>query len=186
MLFRKLDKIKRDTIMMAIMLMLIGNILLILPEESIPMLGAILGFLLLVVSLVSVYNYLSSAKALISYIRLSVGLFAGLIGLMLIIFDSLLISALSMIVAVLPTVLGIYGIYHAIAFARRSGRKGWWVLIILSAFLLAFADFIFLNPWTEPQAIVKVIGGTMMYSAFVSAVGLIWLWPVRKEQEEDI
>ena len=179
MLFKGLDRLKRSAIMTTIVLMFIGNILLIIPEAYFPFLGAALGFSLLVVLVVEIFNFISSPRALIHYIYLALGLLAGLFGIMLFIFDDLLLQLLTWLVSVIPILLGAYGIYHAFAFARRSGRKGWWLLIVLSALLMVFGGFIFYNPWMEStQAVIQVIGGTLMYSAFLSALRLIWIWPI--------
>lgn len=186
MLFKELDKLKRNAIMSAIILAFIGNVLLILPEEYIPFLGQAFGFVLLVVFADAVLNFLGSQKALIHYIHLAFGLFSGVCGIALFAFENTLISSLPWLVGVLPILGGIYGVYHALAFARHSGRKGWWVLIILSGILVIFGVFIFFNPWKEsPIVLIRVIGGTLMFSAIVSALRLIWLWPVRNGKEGD-
>ena len=182
MLFNELDKIKRSAIMTTIVLMFIGNILLIIPESYIPVIGGILGFGLLVTACVMLFHFISSRKALIHYIELTVGLFTGLLGVMIFVFEGLILQMLSLLVTTVPIMLGLYGIYHALAFARRSGRKGWWILIVLSAALTIFGSIGFIHPWMEsPRAVMQVMGGTLMYSAFVSALRLIWLWPIRQK-----
>lgn len=181
-MFETLDKIKRDSIMTTIIFIFAGNLLLIIPEPYIPFLSNAVGFVLLVVSVATVFNYMGSAKALIHYIKLAGGLFAGLFGIMLFTFDELFILVLTALVGVIPFLLGLYGIYHAVAFARRSKRRGWWILIILSSLLIIFGGFAFLNPWKESaQAVLQVTGGSLMYSAFVSLLSLIWIWPVHRD-----
>lgn len=138
MLFDTLDKIKRRVIMMAIVLMFVGNILLIFPEAYLSELSVIFSFILFVVSVIEVLRFLGSKHSLIHYIQLTFGLFAGLLGMIFLVYDDVLLRMLSFLVSFLPIVLGSYGVYHAFAFARRSGRRGWWSLVILSAFLLLF------------------------------------------------
>ena len=182
MLFKELDKLKRSAVMTTIILMFIGFILLLLPETYIPFLSSALGFILLVVLVVAVLDYIGSAKALIHYFRLALGLLAGVVGFALFVFDGLFVSALSWLVGTVPILIGMYGIYHALAFARRSGRRGWWILIILSAAMILFGGVIFGNPWVDsPRAVMQVIGGTLMFSAFVSALRLIWIWPIHND-----
>ena len=183
MLFQGLDKLKRSAIMTSIILMFIGNILLVLPEGALTFLGGAVGFSLLVVSVVAILNFIGSPKALIHYILLAIGLFSGLLGIIFLVFESFLADCLFWLVGLLPIFGGAYGVYHALTFARRSGRRGWWILIVLSVFLIVFGGFIFYNPWMEsPQAVMQVIGGTMMYSAFLSALRLIWIWPVHSAE----
>ena len=54
MLFEELDKIKRDAVMMTIVLMFIGLLLLLIPEVYILFLEGTLGFTLLVAAALSV------------------------------------------------------------------------------------------------------------------------------------
>ncbi len=183
MLFEGLDRIKRSAIMTTIILMITGNILLILPESILPLFNHVVGFALTVFSVVSVFHFLSSKKALIHYIYLALGLLGGLLGLIFLVFQDVFNQILVWLVCVLPIIMGLYGIYHALVFARRSGRKGWWILIVLSVILIVFGGFIFYNPWFDStDGRMRVIGGTLMYTAVVSALRLIWLWPVQKEK----
>ncbi len=186
MLFEGLDRIKRRAIMTTIILMITGNVLMILPESILPLLNQAIGFVLLVFSVVSVFHYLSSKKALIHYIRLAVGLLGGLLGIMFIVFRNAFNQILIWLVCALPILIGLYGIWHALIYARRSGRRGWWVLIVLSAVLIIFGGFIFYNPWFDSTVSrMRIVGGTLMYTAVVSVLRLIWLWPVRKAEGEN-
>ncbi len=183
MLFEGLDRIKRSAIMTTIILMLSGNILLLLPESIIPFFNELIGFTLMVAAVVSIFNFLSSKRALIHYINLTLGLLSGMLGLCFLVFEGLLTQILIWLVFGFPLISGLYGIYHALVFARRSGRRGWWILIILSAALLVFAGFVFLNPWMgTTTGTMRVIGGTLMYTALVSGLRLVWLWPIQKPE----
>ena len=184
MLFESLDRIKRNTLMSTVVLMFFGLVLLLLPEAYFPFLSSALGFALAVLFVYTILRFLSREKNLMAYIKLSLGLLSGVFACAFFIFDGLLLAILSWLVGTLPILFGVYGIYHAIAFARRSGRKGWWMLIVLSACLIVFGSFVFWNPWMDStHAFIQIIGGTLLYSAFVSALSLIWLWPIHKENE---
>ena len=104
-----------------------------------------------------------------------------MIGICFLVFEGLLTQLLIWMVCVFPVISGLHGIYHALMFARRSGRKGWWILIALSLALIVFGGFVFYNPWMDSTTgTMRIIGGTMMYTAIVSGLRLIWLWPVQK------
>ena len=168
--------------MATVVLMFLGLLLLLIPEAYFSSLSSILGFCLAVLFAYTVFKFLGDDKTLMAYIKLSLGLFSGIWGVAFFIFDGLLLSILSWLVGTLPILFGAYGIYHAIAFARRSGRKGWWLLIILSLLLMVFGGFVFWNPWMDSsQAFIQIIGGTLLYSSFIGALSLIWLWPIHKE-----
>ena len=168
--------------MATVILMFLGLLLLLIPEAYFSSLSSILGFCLAVLFAYTVFKFLGDDKTLMAYIKLGLGLFAGIWSVAFFIFDGLLLSILSWLVGTLPILFGAYGIYHAIAFARRSGRKGWWLLIILSLLLMVFGGFVFWNPWMDSsQAFIQIIGGTLLYSSFIGALSLIWLWPIHKE-----
>ena len=73
--------------------------------------------------------------------------------------------------------------FHSFTYARRSQRKGWWVLTILSVLLMIAGVILFVNPWwNTTDSLMKVIGCTIFFSSIVSAIRLIWTWLLRKEK----
>ena len=187
MLFSSLDKFKRRMVMMIILLMFTGLTLFIIPLSYVPMLGKALGFCFLVFSILHIFEFIGSSKALIHYIRLFIGLLLGLAGILLFAIDGLFMALLNWLVGTLPILLGAIGLYYALTFGRRSGRKGWGVLVLLSCLLLLFGTILFWNPWSDdPQKVLYVIGGTLFYSAAVYAASLFWIWPFRQSAGSDM
>ena len=185
MLFNSLDKFKRKMIMLIIILMFTGLTLFAVPVSYVPLLGKGLGFVFLVFSILHILEFLGSNKAMIHYINLSIGLLAGLAGILLFAIDGLFLIVLNWLVGTLPILLGAYGLYHALTFARRSGRKGWGLLVFFNCLLLLFGTILFVNPWADnPREFLYVIGGTLFYSALVYAISLLWIWPFQKEEED--
>lgn len=181
MLFNSLDKFKRTLVMTIVLLMFAGLIMFVVPVSYVPMLGKVVGFCFLVSSILSILGFIDSNKALIHYIRLFVGLLLGLFGILLFAVEDLFLALLNWLVGTLPLLLGGYGIYHALTYARRSGRKGWQMLVVLACLLLLFGTVLFWNPWTkDPRKLLYVIGGTLFYSAVVYAVSLLWIWPFKQ------
>lgn len=180
MLFEELDKVKRNAVMAAIVLAAAGFVLMVVPYGYLGFLSDACGFALLVAFVLSALKFIDGGRALMSYLRLTGGIAAGLLGLSLLVFDGLFAAALQWLVGTVPILLGAYGIYHALAYARKSGRRGWWVLVVLSASLFAFGGFVFCNPWMgSPEGSIQIVGGTLLYSAVVSGLSLVWIWPVR-------
>lgn len=185
MLFEELDKLKRKVVMSSIVLMFAGIAMFIVPVEYMPFLGGMLGFVLVVLSVTRVLTFLAGKKSLVDYMRFALGLGVGLFGIALFVYDNLLMSILYWSVAIVPILLGVVGLYHSFVFARRSGRRGWWVLSIMSALLCWFGSFMFLNPWVENEtAVLQVTGGALLYSALVGALEIIWIWPIRPQEKE--
>ena len=166
---------------MIICLLFTGLTMFVVPVSFIPILGKVLGFCFLVLSILKILDYISSRKAMINYISLALGLLSGFFGILLFAIDGLFLALLNWLTGTLPILLGAMGLYHALTYARRSGRKGWWMLVILNCLLLLFGTVLFINPWADdPRAVLQVIGGTLFYSALVYMISLFWIWPFRQ------
>lgn len=182
MLFRTLDRLKRSTLMTAIMLAFLGSTLLLVPDGYVSFLGSATAFVLAVVCVYVVLRFISSKKVLINYFRLFFGMLAGLTGLILFLYPNALVRILNLIVGILPMMLGTLGNYNAFVYARRSGRKGWGILVVLSAALFIFGGFSLFQPWMySVSGTMKVVGGTMLFSSLVFVLMLIWIWPVNAD-----
>ena len=189
MLFNSLDNLKRKMAMGIVMFLVMGISLVVIPVSSIPILGKACGFCLLCLSILKVFDFLSSRQGLAHYIGLTVGLFAGVAGIAFITIEGLFMGLLNWLTGTLPILLGAVTLYYTLTYLRRSGRKGWWVFIILSCLLLAFGTILFINPWADDErSVLWVIGGTLFYSAVVYIICLFWIWPFQQknigEEEE--
>lgn len=180
MLFESLDKLKRNSIMSSILLVALGVIIMICPEKYIPTLILVFGYTLIVIFLVLMLNFLSSKKSLMEYIKFSGALVLGIIGVSVLVFHSDVMRDLAWLFGFLLILDGGHSMIHSFTYARRSKRKGWWVLTILSVFLIAAGIVLFANHWWDtPVMLMKVIGCAVFFAALVSAIRLYWTWPLR-------
>ena len=184
MLFSTLDTLKRKMVMGIIFFLFAGLTLFVVPEDYIPVLGKALGFCLLCLSILKILDFLSSKKGLAHYIGLSLGLLAGFAGILFFTIDGLFLALLNWLTGTLPILLGALSLYFALTFLRRSGRKGWWMFVILSSLLLLFGTFVFVNPWAHEsnRSVLMVIGATLFYSAVVYIICLFWIWPFQQKK----
>ncbi len=182
MFSRELDKLKRSVITTSIVLLFAGLLLYLIPAEYIPIINIASGFTLLVICVVTMFIFLGSSKILIRYLQLCGGLTMGLAGIALWIFDDMFIRLLTLMIGILPAVISIPSIFHAFAYLRRSGRKGWWILVLCPLALMAFAVFVLWNPWLKDENAVMNAAGTVLIStAVVNALRLIWLRPAKRD-----
>ena len=183
MLFESLDKLKRNSIMSSILLIFLGAIIIICPNQYIASLTLVFGYALVVISIIMLLNYFSSNKALMDYIKFAGGLILGLVGICVLAFRGDIMRVLAGLFGFLLILDGGRTMLHAFTYARRSQRKGWWVLAILSGLLMLTGIRVFANPWWRtPDMLMKVIGCAIFFSAIVSGLRLIWTWPLRKEK----
>ena len=67
-------------------------------------------------------------------------------------------------------------------YVKPSGKKGWWILAVMSAMLTVAGIIIFLNLWWHtPRALLKVVGAILLFDAAVEILRLIWIWPIKGE-----
>lgn len=183
MLFESLDKLKRNSIMSAILLIALGAIIMICPQEYIGSLTLIFGYTLVVVAIVMLLNFFNGKKSLVEYLKFTGALILGIVGLCVLVFRNDIMSVLAWLFGFLLILDGGRTMFHSFTYARRSKRRGWWVLTILSVLLIGAGVILFLNPWWHSQdMLLKIIGCAIFFSAVVSAIRLIWTWPIKKEK----
>lgn len=73
MLFESLDKLKRNSIMSAILLIALVAIIIICPEKWIPSLMLVFGYALVVIAIVMMLNFFNGTKSLMEYLKFSGG-----------------------------------------------------------------------------------------------------------------
>ena len=180
MLFQELGKMKRTWIMSSIVLMVVGIGMLICPDRYMGLMVAALGYVLLVLATVFVLDFLSSKKALINYVFVTIGLFVGLLGLFVEMRRSDVLPMLSLIFGLVLLIEGLYELFNAFVYARRAGRTAWGVLALLSVLTVLFGVILLINPWWRTPAVLKaVIGVMMMFSSVVTIIRTVLTWPIK-------
>ena len=184
MLFQSLDKLKRQSILAAILMMALGVIMLIIPESYVNTLVVTAGYGMIIFAIVEMLEFISSKKALINYISFTGALIVAILGIFVLIYNQDLLKTLGWLFGFVLVQDGLFTLLNALLFARHSNRKGWWMLLVLAIALVTLGVLIFLNPWWDsPNLLMKVIGGALLFSAFVTAIRLIWVWPFKNGKE---
>jgi hypothetical protein len=186
MLFESLDKLKRNSIMSSILLIALGVIVMICPQNYIGSLTLVFGYALIVISIVMMLNFFSGKKSLMEYLKFGGALVLLIVGVCVLVFREDIMRVLAWLFGFLLILDGGRTMIHSFTYARRSRRKGWWVLTILSLLLMAAGVILFMNPWWDtPEMLMKVIGCAIFFSAVVSSIRLVWTWPLRNAQGGD-
>ena len=182
MIFQELNKIKQSTIMYSIVLLAIGVLMSLCPDEYTGSLIMILGNGLLITGCVMIMDFLAGKREVKDYILLTAAMFMGILGLCTNFYHGEILKVLGWLFGVLLIFDGFHSLCHALLYARRSGRRGWWFLVILSVLLMFIGVIIFANRWWDtPHKLMKVIGGSIMFAAVVGMLRAIWIWPLRNE-----
>ena len=182
MIVQALDKIKQQTIISSLLLMIVGLVMLIIPVQHDGILVEILGYIILLVGGVMIWNFIGGEKKLSAWILFTAALLLVVLGLFILLSGDDILTVLSVLFGILLIVDGLHSTAHAWMYARRSGKKWWWILLILSITLIVAGIVILNNPWwDEAHSFVKVIGGVMLYAACVGVIRLILVWPIRSK-----
>ena len=180
MILQALDKVKQQTIISSLLLMILGLLMLIIPVQHDGILVEILGYIVLLVGGVMIWDFIAGIKKLIDCIFFTIALLLVVLGLFILISGDDVLTVLSVLFGILLIIDGLHSVVHAWMYARRSGKKWWWVLLILSLTLMIAGIVILNNPWWHTaHSFVKVIGGVMLYGAAVGIIRLILVWPIR-------
>lgn len=180
MLFQELNKLKRRSIMTSIVLLAIGLIILLCPAIYISMLIDAIGMVVLVVAFVLIFDFVGSKKSLMNFVFLTLALALLIVGALIMVFDLKTVGVIAWIAGLALIIVGLYNIFGAVVFARRSGRKGWGIMVFLAVIMIFLGVIIIVNPWWDtPEALMNFIGLITIYVAIASAVRLIWLWPIK-------
>ncbi len=190
MLFNELGKMKRSSIMTSIILMAVGVIMVVCPQQYVSSVVNILGYAMVIIATVLVLNYISSTKTLMNYILMTCALAILIGGIAVLVFnngDTHVLRILSWLFGILLILDGGHTVLHALIYARRAQRKGWWVLVILGGLLVFFGIILLVNLsvlwWNTPKGLMMVIGGFTIYSSLVGILRMLWVWPIRNEKE---
>jgi uncharacterized membrane protein HdeD (DUF308 family) len=192
MILDAITKLKRQSIMTAILLLCLGVVLLLCPEEYVSTLIIVSGYIMIVYCLEQVLEFLVARNTLMSYITFCIAILVGLVGLAVLVFHEDILSVLSWIFGLVLILDGGHSIYYGCTFARRSGRNGWSVFVIVSSVLvlagiLLIAGEIYFSHavFKTPVFLMKLIGVAVIFSALVNFMKIIWVWPVKNGGDED-
>ena len=186
MIFEALSKIKRNAIFSAILLFAAGIIILICPNDYFPIIIMGLGYALVIIALIMVFGFFASNKSLMAYVKFIAALFLGVGGVCVLIIQQDTLKMLAWLFGFLLIIDGLRTLIHSFTYARRSHRKAWWVLTILSFFLMVAGVMLFINPWFATlDSLKRIIGGALIFSSMISLLRLIWTWPLKKEKAQE-
>ena len=182
MLFQALSKLKQKSIMTAVMMMALGLILVIWPGQYVPTLMWIVSGVLFICSMVMILNYIDSKKTVANYIKLGGALAVGIAGMLLMIFNVDTLDAISWIFGLLLVIDGVHSLAHTLMYARRAGRKGWWVMIPVSVIILARGVLVIIHPWWKtPDTLIHAAGWMVVGAAAAGILRVILTWPFNKQ-----
>ena len=185
MLFEPLDKLKRNAIFSAIILMALGALILIYPEAHVTSFLEIAGYGVCVMSIVMMLEFLSGKNSIMEYLKFTAALILALVGIYAVIYKEDTIRTLAWLFGILLIADGGRTAFHSVTYVRNSRRSSWWVITIFSVLLMLDGFLILFNPWWQDLGILmKIIGASLIFASLVSTLRLIWSWPIREKNKD--
>lgn len=180
MIFDKLIQLKQQTSMVSIIMMAIGFTLMIWPEQYTEWLVTTIGYVLLVVATLMVLEFIASKKTMKHYVNLIIALVMAIFGLCVLLFPENILVLLGWCAGLIWILAGCISMFNTLTYIRRTGRKGWWVMILLSGCLICFGFLTILNPWwNSPHLLLQMIGAMLLGTSVIGLLRLIWIWPAK-------
>ncbi len=181
MLFQELGKLKRSSIMTSIIMMAVGILMIMCPEQYVSALVATLGYGMVIFAAVEALQFISGKKALMNYIYLTGALIVALLGIAVLVMENI-VGVMGLIFGLVAIVDGGITVFHAHTYVRRAEGQGWQLLMVLGVLLVLFGLIVLINPWwNEPIKLFDVIGGMLMFASVVSIARLVFIWPIKAE-----
>lgn len=182
MLFETLSKLKQRSIMTSIVILAVAILLLICPDRYISSVINLAGYALLILAVVLILEFASGKRSLSDFILLGIALALAILGTVILVAHDNILPVLSWLFGLALILDGVNSLHYTLTYARRAGRSGWQVLIVLSVLLFALGLIIVINPWwNTPKALLSVIAAAMIFSAAAGIFRIIWTWPVRTD-----
>ena len=185
MILDAIAKLKRASALTATLLLCLGVVLLLCPEEYISTLIMVSGYIMIVYAMEQTLEFIVNRTSVMSYIWFILAIIIGLVGLAVLVFHEDILNVLCWIFGILLLVEGIHEIYYAFTFAKRSGRKGWSVLVIMALVLVIFGLILLAGvivfsiiKLESPLFLLRIIGLATLFSALVSLLRIIWIRPI--------
>lgn len=191
MLFDAMTKIKRQSIIISILLMCLGMVLIVCPEEYVSALIMLAGYIMIIYAMEQSLEYIGGRGSLIQSISFIIAVFIGLIGLAVLVFHENILNVLSWIFGVILLLEGGNDLHYSFTFARRSGRSGWSILVIFALVLIASGvglvtgGMVSHAAFQSPVYLMRLIGVALLAAALIGALKILWIKPAKDGGNKD-
>ena len=183
MIFEKLGNLKVNAVVFAIIMAALGVIFVLCPEDLVAALVDTIAIIMLITAVVMVLEFMTAERSTKKFIKLGIALFLGVVGLIILVVEIDTLYVIAWLFGIFLMVDGFLSLINALTYARRSGKKAWWVLVILASLLMLIGLAVIVNPWwSTPKSLLSVTGAALFYSSVVNAIRIIWVWPFERKK----
>lgn len=159
------------TIVVSIITMIIGLILLFLPEQSAKLIGVLAGIMVLCTGITSLYKYFKRDGAKIFSLNLTFGVVFCIIGALLIIYPYTVSQFVTICLGLAIVVNGATKINNAI-WLKRGNEKAWLNTLASGVLLLVIGLLVLFNPFAN-LTLTSLVGAFLLICGVLDLVDAI-------------
>lgn len=178
-----LKRIKADTILTAVLYIVLGVFLIIWSDKAVVLLGRIVAIILIVVGLVNMIHYIAERDSKHAYAS-SLGIIALLVGIWLFIKPASAAMLIPIILGVIMLIDGVQDLRMAME-ARANNGSRWGASLAMGIFSMLFGVLCILNAFGVVKLVFKVIGVMLVYNGISDLIIVVKTVRAVKEYSQE-
>lgn len=176
---------RRSSIVAAMVTILMGLLLIFVPNRSIQLLCALLGGALMLTGIIYIFGWLSKRRETgFPVWFLLPGVILVALGLWLCTSPASVVLLIQYIFVAVLIFHGVIDLQGAVSLARR-GWDRWWMDLLLAVLTLALGALILVNPFGAAEALMMAIGVSLVFDGVSDLVLIHRLTRAFRQGEED-
>ena len=175
------NKVKRDVYVFAIAFIVMGLVMIFFPQFTLEMLCYLIAAVLGILGIFNLIVYFTRD------IIKDVYRYDFVIGVMMILLAIIFIAKSELMIDLIPVIMGVIVFWNGVTKLQRSidlfrtGYSGWIFVLIISLMSIALGVFIILQPDFIAQAVMIIIGISLVFGGVSDIISLILLGKRVKE-----
>lgn len=172
---RKFNQMIRSSLITSIVLVVVGILLIVKPEEILSLISIIIGVGLVVMGIFGVVNFIKDIQ---DNNPMSLDLIYGALCLIV---GSVLITNTKIVGSILPIVLGIWMVINSIIKAqyatilKEDNNREWQLTLIISILTLVCGILFIFNPFKGAAVLTQIIGTILVIYSVMDIINIIIL-----------
>lgn len=168
--FIKTFKGSSPTLISSVILIVLGLILIIMPDIASTLVFVSIGVMLIIIGMINIIRYctMEQRQQVISY-ALAIGVICCAGGILVMALRPVLLSVLPFLCGGIVVIGGVLQLQKALQF-KRMGTKTWFINLIFACVLLVLGSIILFNPFKTALVLIRLIGAALLVEGVLSII----------------
>lgn len=172
---KKVGTIKSGYIGASVVMLLIGIILTVYPGLTTLALSLFVGAMILLFGISKLWGYFAAEQYRdVFRFDLTFGIIATVIGVLMLAHPQWLMSALPTLIGIFVLIDSVFSLQNVFE-ARRADTSYWWIGLVTSLITLVFGVLLIVDPFSGGEALIMVLGITLIVCAVTNFVTAIFI-----------